>query len=127
MKTYVYALIKKENVFLILKRPADKKSYPNYWNLPGGKLEEKESEFACVKREVMEEVHMTFHPLRKILDIVDYEDGEKRVIVFLGDAKGDLQLNDEHIDFSWIKPTEINNKKTIPYIKRIFEGALKDV
>jgi len=124
MKTLVYAIIKKNGTLLILKRPSDKKSYPNYWNLPGGKLEEKELDIDCVKREVMEETNMNFSPFLKVMDTIDYDGEEKRIIVFLGDAEGDFKLNHEHSESTWITPNEIKKKNVMPYITRLFHGVI---
>ncbi|MBU2589265.1 MAG: NUDIX domain-containing protein [Nanoarchaeota archaeon] len=122
MKTYVYALIKKGDLFLILKRPSDKNSYPDYWNLPGGKLEENESETDCIKREVMEETSLSFFPFIKIMDMIDFEGKEKKVIVYLGETNNtNLKLNKEHTEYSWVNPKEIKNKKIMPYIIKLFQ------
>ena len=61
---------KKEDLFFILKRPSDKNSYPDYWNLHGGKLEENESETDCIKREVREETSLEFFPFIKIICLI---------------------------------------------------------
>lgn len=122
MKTYVYALIKSGDKFLVLQRPANKKSYPLVWNLPGGKLEDGETEIKCAIREVFEETGLKFIPFIKIFDELDYEGEEKRVIVFLGNAEGsDVILSDEHISFQYVLPKSIYEYETMPYIKKLFK------
>ena len=123
MKTYVYALIKKENDFLILQRPHAKKTYPSVWNLPGGKLEENETYIECVIREVREETSLKFVPFMKIFDAIDYDGGEKKVIVFIGHANdSEVILSNEHINFKFLSPQNISEYETMPYIKKLFEG-----
>ena len=59
------ALIWKENKFLISKRPQDK-LLGNLWELPGGKLENRESLKQCLKREIKEELDIKIKKIKKI-------------------------------------------------------------
>ena|SRR3989338_11622992 len=52
------AVIEKEGKVLLLKRASDKKFLPSYWDLPGGKVEEKEDPNTAIKREVLEETNL---------------------------------------------------------------------
>lgn len=123
MKKYVFALIKNEEKILMLKRPKDKKVYAGYWNFPGGKIEESETEIQCVIREVKEETGMDFEPSVKIMDIVDKNIEPKKVVVFDGNANGSVKLSEEHEEYGWFTVEEIKNILVLPYIKKIFEEA----
>lgn len=57
-------VINDEKKILLVKRPSDKKLFPNAWSFPGGKLEEWESLDEAVVREVKEETW---------LDLVSFE------------------------------------------------------
>ncbi len=57
-------IIDNEKKLLLVKRPSDKKLFPNAWSFPGGKLEEWESLDEAVVREVKEETW---------LDLVSFE------------------------------------------------------
>ncbi|RME14473.1 MAG: (deoxy)nucleoside triphosphate pyrophosphohydrolase [Bdellovibrio sp.] len=62
----VSALIKRENTYLIGKRP-EGKSYAGYWELPGGKIEHSDpSPEAALKRELEEElgIQATIGPIQ---------------------------------------------------------------
>ena len=109
MKQYVFALIKKDEKILMLKRPKDKKVYAHYWNFPGGKIEDGETDVQCVIREVEEETGMKFKPSVKIMDSIDEDREPKRVAVFLGDARGLITLNNEHDEWGWFKSDELRN------------------
>lgn len=51
----VSGFIIKNNKVLLGKRPSSKKYFPNYYEMPGGKLEHGENPEECIKREVLEE------------------------------------------------------------------------
>ena len=123
MKKYVFALIKNKEKILMLKRPKDKKVYGGYWNFPGGKIEETETEIQCVIREVKEETGMDFKPSVKIMDIVDMNIEPKKVVVFDGNANGSVKLSEEHGEYGWFTVKEIKNFLVLPYIKKLFEEA----
>ena len=57
-------IIDNEKRILLVKRPSDKKLFPNAWSFPGGKLEEWETLDETVVREVKEETW---------LDLVSFE------------------------------------------------------
>src|SRR5947209_4750272 len=54
----VGVLISADGQFLLAQRPADK-TYPGYWEFPGGKLEPGESVEAALMRELDEELGVT--------------------------------------------------------------------
>lgn len=122
MKKYVYALIKNKEKILLLKRPNTKKSYGGYWNLAGGKNEKNETEPDTVVREVKEETRLDFVPLIKVMDLIDKNTEPKKVIVFIGGAKGVIKINDEHEEYGWFNIEEIKNIPIMPYLKKLFYG-----
>ena len=54
-KVVVGALIREGRVLLVHRRP-DKRAYPNVWDLPGGVIENDESELSALTRELHEEL-----------------------------------------------------------------------
>lgn len=54
-KVVVGALVRKGRVLLVHRRP-DKGAYPNVWDLPGGVIENDESELSALARELQEEL-----------------------------------------------------------------------
>lgn len=58
IKTVVAALIEKDNQYLIARRATGACDVLGKWEFPGGKLEEDESEFQAIEREIFEEFEM---------------------------------------------------------------------
>jgi len=102
----------RDNKVLILER-SESSSSSGYWNFPGGKIEDETREKAAI-RELEEETSLK----GEITDsarpyIGNGELGYWRIYPFLVDAEGKVELNDEHSDFRWIRPEEIENLETL--------------
>lgn len=65
---YCVAIIKnKDGDILIGQHPnLERKPYPGYWDLPGGKLEDGETPEECIKREINEELGVVVTSLRLV-------------------------------------------------------------
>ena len=55
MKTVVAALIKKDGKYLLAKRSTGDPDLIGFWEFPGGKVEENETDEAALEREIIEE------------------------------------------------------------------------
>lgn len=102
----------RENKVLVLKR-SESSSSSGFWNFPGGKIEDEKREKAAL-RELQEETDLS----GKIIDtgrpyIGTGELGYWRIYPFLVDVEGKLKLNQEHSEFRWIRPEEIENLDTL--------------
>jgi 8-oxo-dGTP diphosphatase len=106
----VDAIIEKDNKILILQRSKKDKSYPEYWSLPGGKINFGEDLIDALKREVREESNLDVD----ILLPIDahgkvMEDGKHIVVItFLCSYKsGEVKLSKEHDTFKWLEPKKV--------------------
>jgi 8-oxo-dGTP pyrophosphatase MutT (NUDIX family) len=63
---YQAAILRKEHILLIQQR--DHADGRTYWLLPGGGMEDGETEIQCVQREVREETHLEITVERLLLD-----------------------------------------------------------
>lgn len=63
------ALIKNNKVFITQRGYGEMK---DFWEFPGGKIEEGESTFDCIKREVKEELNIVINPIAEI-KVVEYD------------------------------------------------------
>lgn len=98
----VGAIIKKGNSILLVKRK--KKHFLKHWSLPVGKLEYGEKAIDGIKREVKEELGLTFVPKFYCYnDSINVLPNRHFIVLyFVGSAKGKLKLNTkELIEVQW--------------------------
>ena len=116
----ITAIIVKNNKYLIIKRSANKRRFPNMWTVPGGKMETKDylalpkdTEFywynvleRTLKREVQEEVGLEIKNIEYITSLATvHEDGAPSLVIScVADyVSGEVQLQiEEADDFAWV-------------------------
>lgn len=122
----VGAIIENEKyeIFCALRSP--EMSLANYWEFPGGKIEEGETPEQALEREIQEEFSCLIQVGSKVEDTVyEYEN----VIVRLETYKAELTKGQptalEHADTKWVTRKEIANLNfapaDIPAVKKIAE------
>ena len=91
--------------FLILKD-----SGSDWWDLPGGHLEDGELLADGLEREINEETGLDLRNSSEIF-IKQLILGEetKPVMFYFAGVRGDVELSDEHLDYAWITLDEIND------------------
>ena len=97
MKKTVAALVIKNNKILLVKR--GHKPFQNYWALPGGHINKKESAKKAIIREVKEETNLVIKPK---FFAEDYERFKKikwyaHVYIFKCSAKVNIKFNKKEI------------------------------
>ena len=100
--TVVAAVIKKNDLFFIVKRNKNK-HLGLKWEFPGGKVESKETLKEALIREIKEELNITINIHKKIGE-EKYRDNKINIILhyFLCSFKrGIIKLN-EHENFAWV-------------------------
>lgn len=101
------ALIERENQVLVVQR-SKTMSLPLKWEFPGGKIEKGESETACLKREVREELSIEVVLVRRLTpSSFSYPTMTIRLIPFVAkQVGGNLKLN-EHVNFKYLHKSEL--------------------
>ncbi len=116
----------KRNGFYLCARRAQGKKLAGYWEFPGGKVEDGESLFQCIEREILEELHCRVLA-RKIFDVSLSQ--QKQKVIELHAIECDL-LNEEpkvnsidHDLLCWTTPLNIYRlhlaPADIPFLKKL--------
>ena len=114
-------IIKNNNKFLITQRSKNKKEFPLYWELPGGKCKKNESIEDCLKRELKEELNINveyeyvLYVKKKFMNKYDLY-----YCLCNTDCK-DLKYNEEIEDYELVNKEEILNYNLIPGDKEIIK------
>jgi len=137
----ITAIIVKEGKYLITKRSATKKRFPNMWTVPGGKLETDDyiglpkdtTDYwynvleKVLRREVKEEVGLDIEHITYITSLAAVHEGKdpSLVISCLADwAAGEVTLQKEECDeFAWVSLEEAKDYKLIDGILDELEMA----
>lgn len=134
-KLIVHGLMKVNDKYLVIKRTAIKRektnSYPLYWDIPGGMVEDGELPTDALIRESKEEVNLDII-VKNIIHEDSNLDTEKNIVftrlVYLCEVLNNdisnikLQL-DEHTDFKLINSLdEMSNEKVVDYLIQVFKN-----
>ncbi len=126
-KLISHALIKIDGKYLVIKRTEIKRgklnSYPLYWDIPGGMVEEGELPRDAAKRETKEEVGLDVE-IGKILQEDSVLDNEKGIVftrlVYEAKIIGDINIilqEDEHSEYKLINnSSELDGELIVPYL-----------
>lgn len=110
------------------KRPNDK-SLPGHWEFPGGKIEQDESVFGCIVREMSEELGMRVTPKRLSTEVFyDYGDFCIELYPVICDVESsDFSLY-EHKDAGWFDIDQLERLKWAPaditIVRQIVQGEI---
>ena len=114
MKTVTAALIRREDFYLVTKRAAGQ-NLEGFWEFPGGKLEQDETLYECVEREILEELGLVVRAADIFCESIHtYEKGQIKLVAIMASIiSGTLRLS-VHDDFRWCFPQEILDLKLAP-------------
>lgn len=112
----VKVIIMKAGKILILRD-----ANTDYWDLPGGHIQEDETLEEGARREVKEEIGTEIDNLKE-LGVKEFQYGEKKrpTVVYtaeLKDKNKDISLSVEHFDFQWVYPGEYGQYNLRSYLE----------
>ena len=142
MKNTTLCYIEKDNKYLMIHRVKKVKDInKDKWVGVGGKFEERETPFDCVRREILEETGLTAGKLnyRGLVTFVSNEFGTEYMHLFhTGEFTGELTRDCNEGNLEWVDKDEIINlplwegdkiflellRKNVPFfsLKLVYEG-----
>ncbi len=110
----VCAVILQKNNILAAKR-SEAMPHPGYWEFPGGKVEDGESEELSLKREILEELGCDII-IEKQLPSFPYQYPDKKVILipFICKLNGENPTPKEHEQIAWFSLGELDQLNWLP-------------
>ncbi|PNV62765.1 hypothetical protein C0033_06995 [Clostridium sp. chh4-2] len=127
MRRIIAAAIVKGEKILIAKRSYG--SLADYWEFPGGKVEDNESDESCLKREIMEELKVNLK-MEKFLGEQRFCVEDKEYIMALYKAAlldDNFQLS-VHREIAWVEKGQILKYKLAPVDELlVHQGCLEEL
>jgi 8-oxo-dGTP diphosphatase len=95
--------------FLLACQRDEKGAFPLKWEFPGGKVENDESDFAALRRELKEELDITVHDAREVFQHKhSYPNGPTVSLHFFQVSRHDgVMLNRVFQRIMWVKLSEL--------------------
>ncbi len=119
-------LLNKSKKFLFLKRsPFAKGKSANLWDLPGGRIDSRETLKEALKREIKEETGLESFKLLgliRVQDIFGWSDKHVVRVTYISRVtKEDVSLSVEHSEYRWLSLKEALKLNLDPYVKDIIK------
>ena len=115
-----------EGRYLLLKRSAVR--YPNiknFWDIPGGRILPGTPLLENIKREVFEEAKLSISSEPKLIgaqDIIRLPEKHIVRLTFSANVSGEPVLDEEHVEFRWVTPGEMEMVKELDEFTRQILG-----
>lgn len=96
-------LLLNKGTYLLLKRSAQEKLGPGLWDLPGGRIEQQETVYQSMIRELSEETGLSAHSFAIMFAYTEINKNELKIRIGL-DAKTNkstVKLSNEHSEYLW--------------------------
>lgn len=123
----VSALIENDNKVLLAKRSTGDINVLGKWEFPGGKVEQDESDFDAIEREIKEEFELTIKAREFITNnVCEYPTKVVDLRLYKCDyVSGDFNLHD-HSEYKWVDKEELLEYDLAPadiplaeYVKKV--------
>ena len=123
----VGAIIENENREILCALRGPEMTLPNYWEFPGGKIEEGESKEEALIREIDEELGCQIEVLQHVDDTTyEYEKVIVRLETYLSRIISGTPKISEHAEIKWVPRTELNTLNWAPADIPAIEKLLSD-
>lgn len=125
----VGAIIENEHKEILCALRGPEMTLPNYWEFPGGKIEEGESKEEALIREIQEELGCTIDVLKHVDDTTyEYEKVIVRLETFMSKIISGTPKLSEHAEIRWVPRKELNSLNwapaDIPAIEKLLSNEI---
>ena len=125
----VGAIIENENKEILCALRGPEMTLPNYWEFPGGKIEEGESKEEALVREIDEELGCKIEVLQHVDDTThEYEKVIVRLETYLSRIIAGTPKISEHAEIKWVPRKELNTLNwapaDIPAIEKLLSNEI---
>ena len=114
--TEVLAAIIEERDKVLIARRKEGKHLSGFWEFPGGKLEDGESDQSCLRREIKEEMSIDIKVTKHFMNN-EHSYGEKQILlksyICEREANQEFYLTD-HDMIEWVEKKDLLNYKIAP-------------
>ena len=129
VKVAAHGLIKKNNKYLVTKRPFDDDYMPNFWDTPGGTIEFGEKIIDALNREIKEETDLNVK-VGNVIFCHNHLSGKERhqfELVYSCDyIGGEIKLDPkEHQEYRWVTLKEMESLPKIAFLEKLVEYLQK--
>jgi 8-oxo-dGTP diphosphatase len=111
----VGAIIENETGKILCALRGPEMTLPNYWEFPGGKIEEGETKKVALKREIQEELGCAIKVFDQVEDTTyEYEKVIVRLETFMSKITSGTPTLSEHAEIRWISREELPSLNWAP-------------
>jgi 8-oxo-dGTP diphosphatase len=108
MLTVTCAIIEASGLVLVAQRGLSM-DLPYHWEFPGGKVQDGETEAACIAREIREELNLEVEVLSRFAESTSSGPERRlRLIAFRCRYCGGAPQPSEHVAVKWLRPRELS-------------------
>ena len=126
-KEIVSSVVSKGNKCILEKRPETNRSYPGFWSLVAGKIEEGETPLEAARREILEETSIKVNEPLGTMAPLYVREGKTlfKVYPFHFDSEGqEPVLNEENEGYVWASVEDAKEMKTVTDTVKVMSAFL---
>lgn len=120
-------MIKRNGKILLCRRSPEEK-LEGYWEFPGGKVEENETDCQCLKRELLEELSLETEVTRFITESTHhYDEFSLTLVLYATDITKGVPSPTVHDRTEWVDPIDLLNWNLAPADIPLAEVVIKEL
>lgn len=127
----VAAIIANDKGEILCAKRSSEMSLANYWEFPGGKVEDGESKQSALRREIKEELNCLIEVFQQVEDtIYEYDGVIVRLETFMSKIISGTPIAKEHEKIAWISRDKLHQLRwapaDIPAVRKVEKLCMKE-